>query len=100
VNYTHIEYNEKRKTSGWGAGLKLPDGRYPQIEQNRYSSRGGKFPAPPRPAAMRRMDAGLNKIHLGAVTGGRTSTPRKEVGAATNNRHMQIGARTGARFEL
>jgi hypothetical protein len=47
------------------------------------------------------MDAGLNKIHLGAVTGGRTSTPRKkEVGAATNNRHMQIAARTGARFEL
>jgi hypothetical protein len=31
---------------------------------------------------MRRMDAGLNKIHLGAVTGGRTSTPRKEFGHA------------------
>jgi hypothetical protein len=49
---------------------------------------------------MRRMDAGLNKIHLGAVTGGRTSTPRKGVGAATNNQHVQIAARTGARFEL
>jgi hypothetical protein len=49
---------------------------------------------------MRRMDAGLNKIHLGAVTGGRTSTPRKEFDAATINRHMQIAARTGARFEL
>jgi hypothetical protein len=97
--YTHIEHNERRKTSGWSRP-RLPDGRYPQIEQNRYNSRWGKFPAPPRPAAMRRMDAGLNKIHLGAVTGGRTSTPRKEVGAATNNRHMQIAARTGARFEL
>jgi hypothetical protein len=50
---------------------------------------------------MRGMDAGLNKIHLGAVTGGRTSTPRKEFDAATINRHMQIAAgRTGARFEL
>jgi hypothetical protein len=41
---------------------------------------------------MRRMDAGLNKIHLGAMTGGRKSTPRKAIGSTTT-----IGTRKSPR---
>ena len=56
----------------------LPERTYPHFEQIPYSIRPGGFPGRVRPAAMRRMDAGLNKFHLGGMRQGPTSTPRKE----------------------
>ena len=66
-----IEENIRQSRHG------LPERTYPHFEQIIYSIRPGGFPDWARPAAMRRMDAGLNKFHLGAMRRGPTSTPRK-----------------------
>ena len=76
-NYARIEHNWRAKTSG-SSRRGLLDRDYPHFEQIPYSIRPGGFPGRVRPAAMRRMDAGLNKFHLGAMRRSRTSTPRKE----------------------
>jgi hypothetical protein len=66
AKYAHMEHNGRQKHPA-RSRFSHPKGCYPQFEQIPYSIGYWEFPAQVRPAAMRRMDAEVNKIHLGAT---------------------------------